>query len=160
MIEARIEKERILDLKEVKQKMWKKWRQNKGKKVTYPKLRKGITMEWEEKLEKIDLKVENYKTELENAKREEAKKAEKKEKKKRKQAHWDMMKWIVQFIDENKEKWDKIKKQKKLDMKLQTEKEEWVTKTKEEKIKLLQEEKIKKKTSLKENKERRLEEVL
>ena len=71
-----------------------------------------------------------------------------------------MMKWIVQFIDENKEKWDKIKKQKKLDIKLQTEKEEWEAKTKEEKIKLLQEEKIKKRTSLKENKERRLEEVL
>ena len=160
LIEARIEKERMMDLKEVKQKMWKKWRQNKGKKINYPKLEKGSTLEWEEKLKKIDIEVENYKTELENAKKEEAKKAEKKEKKRRKQSHWDMMKWIVQFIDENKEKWDRIKKQKKLDMKLELEKEEWIKKSKEEKIKLLQAEKLKKKTALKENKEIRLEEVL
>ena len=30
----------------------------------------------------------------------------KKEKKQKKQAHWDMMKWIVNFIEKNKEKWE------------------------------------------------------
>ena len=45
MIEERIEKERILDLKEVKQKMWRKWRQNRGKQSEYPKTKKGTILE-------------------------------------------------------------------------------------------------------------------
>ena len=30
IVEARLERERLMDLKEIKQKMWRKWRQNKG----------------------------------------------------------------------------------------------------------------------------------
>ena len=71
-----------------------------------------------------------------------------------------MTKWVVQFIEENKEKWDRMRKQKREDMKKEKEKEDWENKTKEEKIKLLKEEKERKKEKLKTNKETRLEEAI
>ena len=48
--------------------------------------------------------------ELEDEKRKKERRDAKKEKKKRKQAHWDMTKWVVQFIEENKDKWDRMRK--------------------------------------------------
>ena len=56
ILELRIEKERIMDLKEVKQKMWRKWRQNKGKKIHYPRLEKGSTLEYEKSSQKLKKK--------------------------------------------------------------------------------------------------------
>ena len=97
-------------------------------------------MEGEEKLEKIEKEIDKYKKELEKAKEEETKKTEKIERKKRRQKHWDMMKWVVQFIDDNKERWDEMRRRKKEDRKQQELLEDWNKKTKEEKIEQLKHE--------------------
>ena len=60
----------------------------------------------------LEEEVRRYKNELEVEKRKKERSDAKKEKKRRKQAHWDMTKWVVQFIEENKEKWDRMRKQK------------------------------------------------
>ena len=67
MLEIRLEKERILDLKEAKERLWKKWRYSKGKKDLYPKIKKDkneTPESLENKLRKIEQEIENYKKEL------------------------------------------------------------------------------------------------
>ena len=159
IVEAQVDKERLLDLKEAKQKIWRKWRQNKGKKIDFPIRETGKNAAWEEKLKKIEREVEKYKVELENAKKEDAKRAAKLEKKKRKLAHWEMMKWVISFIEENKERWDRMKQKRRKDREEEAASNEWKTKTMEEKILQLQTENMKRKTTIMEDRESRLEEV-
>ena len=134
LLEKRIEKERKLDLKEAREKIWSKWRQNKGKKTHFPKLKtKGSKEALEDKLQKVEAEIESYKKELEKIEAEKEKRENKLKKKERKLKHWEMMKWIVAFIDENKEEWDKIKRMKKEDREKQEERDNWEMKSGEEK---------------------------
>ena len=66
-------------MEEIKQKMWRRWRQNKGKKVNYPRMEKEEPTDlenWKTKLQKIEEEIKNYETELEEAKKEQSKKLE------------------------------------------------------------------------------------
>ena len=113
LIEMELERKRIFLMKEAKQELWKKWRQNKGR-IKHPKLTKNENSkeeELEEKLRTFKIEVENY----EEEERELAKtKKEGFEKKERKERYWEMLRWVVTFIDENKEYWEELKKQRKL----------------------------------------------
>ena len=161
MLEIRLEKERILDLKEAKERLWKKWRYSKGKKDLYQKIKKDkneTPESLENKLRKIEQEIENYKKELETIKKEKERKETKINKKKKKQEHWEMMKWLVQFIEENQEHWNRIRKEQEEDRELVLEMERWENMNRTEQInKILQEEKEQNKTNMKNNKERRLE---
>ena len=73
----------------------------------------------ENKLKRIETEVTRYEEEL-TQQREVAKtKKEKLERKRRKEQHWEMLKWIVAFIDENKDQWEEDKKQKKKEEKVE-----------------------------------------
>ena len=54
------------------------------------------------KLERIEKEVINYERELKEMKENEEKKKERLARKKSKEKHFEMMKWVVKFIDENK----------------------------------------------------------
>ena len=71
------------------------------------------------------MEVERYKEELETEKKEEYKKIVRLERNKRKQVHWEMLKWIVSFSEENKEKWDKIRSERRKDKRAEAKNKEW-----------------------------------
>ena len=52
-----------------------------------------------------------------------------------------MMKWVVNFIVENKEKWENMKRNKKEDLMKENKRNEWEKKSKEDDIKQLQDDK-------------------
>ena len=160
IVEMELEKERRLDLVEAKHQIWKKWRNSKGKKKF--NIRIGEDKEkgdLERQLEKIEKEVEKYKAELEKIRDEKERREFQRDKKKKKEAHWEMMKWVVQFINNNKPKWEEIKKQRKEGEKKEEEKLKWEELSKEEKIELIKLEKEEKKHNIKVNKEKRLEEA-
>ena len=65
IIEMKIEKERLMELKEGKLKLWNKWRQNKGGKTCFPKFKEKKSQgNLEEKLKKIEKEIEKYREEL------------------------------------------------------------------------------------------------
>ena len=83
----------------------------KGGKTCFPKFKEKKSQgNLEEKLKKIEKEIEKYREELKKAGEERKKKDERINKKQRKQAHWDMMKWVVKFIDDNKVKWDNLRR--------------------------------------------------
>ena len=97
-------------------KLWKKSRENKTTKenpITIPKKDSQETLD--KKLKKIEEEISKYKEELERIRTEKIKNEERKARKKKKQEHWAMMKWIVNFIDENKENWERSSKQRQED---------------------------------------------
>ena len=55
--------------------------------------------------------------------------------------HWEMMKWVVNFIVENKDKWENMKRNKKEDLMKENKRNEWEKKSKEDDIKQLQDDK-------------------
>ena len=60
--------------------------------------------------------------------------ADKKRRKEKKEKHWDMMKWVVAFIDENKEAWDQRRREETLERERRKEAEEWRLMSKEQRI--------------------------
>ena len=123
-IEMEEKKEKTLMMKEAKQAMWKKWQQKKGKK----------TKSWkdlddkespEQKLERIEKEVERYQIEIAREKEEKEKKVKKIQKKKDKEQHWAMMKWVVKFMEENKEAWNKKRAEEQAEKEFEETAEEW-----------------------------------
>ena len=161
LVEARIEKERLLDIKEAREKIWKKWRHNKGKSTHHPRILKRDSKEQlEEKLAKIEKEVERYNDEMRKIEEDKEKKKQQIKKKESKQKHWEMMKWVVRFIDENKDEWSRIKLMRKKDMERKQEREIWEKKSMEEKRKeLIEEEANRRRKEKRSNKELRLAEV-
>ena len=96
----REEKEKRLLLKEVREEMWKRWRQTKGRRGS-PTISGKIIQEdrLEKELEKVEQELRSYEEEERDRKKRKVKKAEK-------ERHWDMMKWITAYIEENKLEWD------------------------------------------------------
>ena len=50
------------------------------------------------------------------------------EKKKRKLRHWEMMKWIVKFIEDNKKEWEVLKRRRKEDYENDRNRQQWLEK--------------------------------
>ena len=80
--------------------MWKRWRQTKGRRGS-PTISGKIIQEdrLEKELEKVEQELRSYEEEERDRKKRKVKKAEK-------ERHWDMMKWITAYIEENKLEWD------------------------------------------------------
>ena len=83
----------------------------------------------------IEIEIKKYEDELEEIKKYEKAKEDKKERKGKKEAHWAMMKWVVNYIDENQEDWDLVRVQKlyEEDEKRKTEEMRWRNMDKEDK---------------------------
>ena len=61
--------------------------------------------------ERIEKEVMKYKEELQKKQEEEKKKEDRMTKKRKMEQHWEMLRWLVQFMDENKYKWAEMKKE-------------------------------------------------
>jgi hypothetical protein len=119
------EENRRKELQEVKENLWKQWRNKKPDKKK--KEEKRILETLEEKLKKLEIllelakKEEAEKKEIEEERRrkldearskkekEQEQKKQKLERKKKLEAKWDMLRWITMYINENKEAWRKEK---------------------------------------------------
>ena len=144
------EKEKRLELKEIKENVWKKWRgkgEKKDKRLENPKSRKELM---ELRLERIENALTRVKEDEENRKKqaireaerrekyikekrisennrivEEKKRREKKQRKELLEKHWAMLRWITEFIDENKLEWENNIKDRKEKVRALEESERW-----------------------------------
>ena len=163
------EKRRLLELREMKLNIWKKWRREpeEKRKETEAKQRNNQDL-WLEKLEETvarmkreieDRKVAQQQVEERRRKLLEEKKAkqeeilrkdyerkERKQKQKMMGERWAMARWISSYIDENKDKWEREKLQRqKTDLERA---EEWKKMKRFEKIALMREKMEEKKANL------------
>ena len=110
-IENTIRREENQELQEIKRNLWKKWRGKTKimeKKTKIPKEMEKI----DKRLQEIEKRIMEYK---ERKEKQVQKSKEKREswKKKHKmivEDTWSMMRWITQYIEENKYKWEKEEK--------------------------------------------------
>ena len=161
LIEKEIEKERLLNLKEAKEEIWKKWRQTKGRRRTNPHKKQKMTENesLEEKLSKIEKAVEEYQLELEKIEEQKKEKDQRIERKKRMEKHWEMLRWIIKFMEENDRKWKELKKLRQTEREEQEKKEKWEAMTREEKMQEIEWEKFAVAAEKSTRKEERLKEA-
>ena len=103
LLEKEEERRKRILLKEAKEELWKRWRQRKGRET---KVLKPLE-EGENRLKRIEEELLNHKKELEMKRKEEDARRERKTKQAEKTRRWEMLRWIVQFIEENKENWER-----------------------------------------------------
>ena len=145
------ERERRILIQETKKALWKRWRQRKGR---GEKLTTGGDKEnLGEKLSKVEAEVKRYKAELEREEREKQEKRDRLGKKRKKEEHWRMMRWILTFIEENKEGLEKRRSEELA----ARESEEWKLMSKEQKLQKLRKDEKKKRQEGKPGREERLE---
>ena len=160
LLEREIEKERRLTIKEAREELWKRWRHAKGKRKTNPNYSKKTRNETlEDKLDKIETEISKYKAELEQRQEQERRKEDRLAKKRRLERHWEMLRWIVQFMDENEDKWAELKRIRTTEEEERTKRSEWEKKTQEQKIKEIQEEERREKKERMSKKDERLKEA-
>ena len=179
LLEREMELERRLLIKEAREEIWKKWRQNKGRKNTNPKIKtKEDKNPMEEKLKKVELEVAKFKDEREKKKQEEEKQKqsnrpedeESKKKrrlatKKRLERYWEKLRWVTRILEETEDIQANIRKLRDKDSKEEEEGRSWNQMSETEKMKTVREEDImkeKQKDGTGENrgKEERLKEAL
>ena len=85
----------------------------------------------EEKLERVRIALERMKDEKAKEDENRKKKDDKIEKKLKLEKHWEMLKWVTQFIEEHTEEWERMDKKK------EKERAAWEEKSKDEKIEIL-----------------------
>ena len=102
----------------------------------------------EKKLEKIEKEVQAYMAEQEEKKRLEVEKQSRLERKRKKEQKYEMMKWIVMYIEKNKNEWGRRRKLELEMRRKEEESEKWKILDKNEKLEILKEEKSGKKTCL------------
>ena len=110
LVKAQLEKERRIEIKEAREEIWKKYRQNKGKKGTDPRKKSTINLSDENldrKLEKIECEVKKIEKEREERQKAAKEKEDRIERKKRLEKKWEMLRWVVQYIDTNKDRWER-----------------------------------------------------
>ena len=86
-------------LKEIKDNMWKRWRgklRRKQQSEVIPKEEEKL----DAKIKEIESRIQEYKQEMQRV-------AERKDKKKKLEEHWQMMKWLTSFIEENRYTWER-----------------------------------------------------
>ena len=112
--------------------------------------------------DRIEKEVMKYKEELQKKQEEEKKKEDRMTKKRKMEQHWEMLRWLVQFMDENKYKWAEMKKgraREEEEKRKRKKREEWEMKTRDQKIKEMWEEEQRKKINRLSNKDERLAEA-
>ena len=110
LIEREEEKRRRILLKEAKEQLWKRWRQRKGREQKTARLPEKSE---EKRLEMIERELRNHQQELEEERRQETEAENRKKRRDEKKKRWEMLRWIVSYIEENKPKWN-IRREKQL----------------------------------------------
>ena len=147
-VEAAEDRERRLLLKEAKEELWKRWRQKKGRKIKKPgELRDNERRNMEKRLERIEEELIKEKEEREKEQEVKEKikneKIERQKRKEKKEKHWEMLRWTVAFLEENKSKWEEIRRRREEDIKEDQEYENWKEMKLDEKMTQLEARKIK-----------------
>ena len=154
------EKAKRKEIQEIKENLWRKWRtkklsrkENIEKSKNKNKDENTRKIELENKLKEIEEAIEKVKSEQAEEKKKKDAKMAKLEKKRKLEKHWEMLKWITEYIDnstpiwqeqdrrtekEQPEDWSRISRQEKIDIIIEKEKKEL---TREEKIIIAKEKK-------------------
>ena len=90
-----------------------------------PSLAEAEVKSMEARLKKIEREVEEMKREVEKEKRAKSEKTARLEVKKRKEKHWEMLRWVVAYLDHNKGRWNELQRKRKDDEEKQKEFERW-----------------------------------
>ena len=130
--EQRQEEGRIL--KEMKDNMWKRWR---GKSVRKQEGAEEIPKEED----RLDAKLLEIEQRIEEIRLEKKRVEEKKEKKRKLEEHWQMMKWLTRYIEENRYIWERRRQVQEEDAQLNELYDEWLAKDAPAQIKEIMEEK-------------------
>ena len=93
--DQRLEEGRML--KEMKDNMWKKWR-GKSKTIVKNEI-PNDEKKLDDKIREIESRITEYRQECKRAE-------EKKERKRKLEEHWQMMKWLTKYIEENRYTWE------------------------------------------------------
>ena len=132
------ERERLILLQEAKKEIWKRWRQRKGRGMKMNEIKqKDSAEDMERKLGKIEAEVERYHQELQAKELELKAKKDRKKRKEQKEKQWEMMRWLVSYIETNKEAWQKRRQEEIREREQQEAAEEWRLLTKEQRIEKL-----------------------
>ena len=145
-------REERLEFGEMQENLWKRWRDKR--KLLELKGKENTTEEKvEKKLRSIAEKVRKYQQEKrekdEKAQREKEKRDQKQERKRVLEDHWEMTKWLIKYIKENKYIWERRREMQEEDNMLREEMERWEEKTREEKVEEMKEEKSKERNNMK-----------
>ena len=142
-----IEEDRLnkITLKEAKTELWKQWGQGRGRKGIPPPKISSIQVQTtpealEKQLERVEQAVQKYKKEVEEEQERRKRKEDRLERAKRKKQHYEMLRWITEFIDKNSQSWKERRKQQ-LEEKEETEKQ-WDKLSMEEKRTRFEEEEM------------------
>ena len=104
------EREKRILLKEAKEEMWRRWRQKKGRNVNGWKRRTpGREEEMKElntMLDRAESELKTYEIEMERRTKEERERNKRLTTKREKEKKWEMMRWIVEYIEVNKNHWN------------------------------------------------------
>ena len=154
------ERERLILLQEAKKEIWKRWRQRKGRGMKMNEIKqKDSAEDMERKLRRIEAEVERYHQELQTKELELKANKDRKKRKEQKEKQWEMMRWLVSYIETNKEAWEKRRQEEIREREQQEAEEEWRLLTKEQRIEKLKGEEAEVRKNLKLGKEERLETV-
>ena len=152
MIRREEARERRLLLKETKEELWRRWRQRKGRGIEGWNPEKYDSKEAEhreidKKLERAEKELKLHREEAEKKKLEEDEKNRRLETKKRKEKKWEMMRWLTNFLEKNKEDWDLLKLRNKNNLKDEEEDRNQPLVKKNEEEKEINDEEVKNETS-------------
>ena len=152
MLDIEEKKMKRLELQEIKENLWRKWRGKASSNEKVVDNEKQIEIKTK-KLEEILKRIEEEKKSQEEKTKEwqkrrlkmiedgrenqamaEKKSRERKERKEKQgelEKKWEMLRWLTKFIDENRDSWDEISRDEK---KMKNVVTDWAEKTREEKI--------------------------
>ena len=74
--------------------------------------------------------------------------------------HWEMLRWIVNFMGENESRWGEMKLEREKDRRQREKEEQWAQKSREERIRAILEEEELAKAEKRNNKEERYKEAV
>ena len=166
LIRMRENREKAMVLREARREIWSRWRQNKGRKVGEKTAEKARMEEEEAELErrlsKISEDLKRKEQEQERRRKKDEEKNNLLERKRKKLQHWEMLRWIVGYIDKNKQNWEdkRIEEVEKREEEEKREQEMWEKMQNEEKIATIKEEETKLKTREPVSKEQRLQKAI
>ena len=99
MIEAEDRRKDAVIMKEFEENLWRKWRGKVDKKIGKP-IREMAA-------ENVDRRIEQIQERLEEIRKEEELRKVRKQKKQKLEEHWEMLRWLVGYIKENKYAWER-----------------------------------------------------
>ena len=113
-------------LKEIKDNMWKRWR-GKARK-------NGKLEEIPKEEEKLDAQIMEIEQRVEEYRQEKRRVEERKDKKRKLEEHWQMMRWLTRYIEENRYTWERRRLIQEEESQMNENYDEWMNKEADDQI--------------------------